>query len=329
KFLNKKLILHHPTLNKIKKYFQKIKFQMPSVNKKQAYFPENSIILENQNGTAPGCIIEEQNRIFVVLPGPPRELIPMFENVINFLKKKIKGPRLYVRQLKCLGLGESAIAEKIKKFLNLTNPYIATYAKQDCILIKIMYRSESEKKALPAINSFKKKIKKILGNIVFTDDDKNIEDVVAELLISKNETIAIAESCTGGLVTSKLVNYPGISKVLVEAVVVYSNISKIRRLGVKEKTIIKHGAVSKQTAKEMALGIKNTASADIGISITGIAGPAGGSKTKPVGLVYFGLAIQNKVFTYKYIFNGNRQTIRQRAALTILNILRLHLLEAN
>ena len=192
-----------------------------------------------------------------------------------------------------------------------------------------MYRSESEKKALPAINSFKKKIKKILGNIVFTDDDKNIEDVVAELLISKNETIAIAESCTGGLVTSKLVNYPGISKVLVEAVVVYSNISKIRRLGVKEKTIIKHGAVSKQTAKEMALGIKNTASADIGISITGIAGPAGGSKTKPVGLVYFGLAIQNKVFTYKYIFNGNRQTIRQRAALTILNILRLHLLEAN
>lgn len=328
KFFNKKLLLHQESLDIIKGYFHRSNRPMSKGNEKQAYIPEGATILPNPNGTAPGCIIEENNKILVMLPGPPKEMVPMFENsVVSYLQKFSDGV-LVSKVLRVSGLGESAMAERVEDIMeSQTNPTIAPYAKDNEAILRITSKGSSKKEAEALIAPVEKAVRERLGDNVYAEGETSLEAVVGEMLVKRNLTIATAESCTGGLLAGALINYPGISSVFLEGIITYSNEAKMKRLGVKAETLAKYGAVSEETAKEMAEGIAKAANTDIGISVTGIAGPGGGTEEKPVGLVYVGLYIQGKVQVKKLDLFGDRQKIRQRTVVNALDWLRRELLE--
>lgn len=328
KFFNQTPILHKPSLQNIEKYFKKMNIDISNSNKKQAYFPENAIVLENKNGTAPGAILKNNNKTIIILPGPPKEMKPMFEEFVKpYLQDKTKSV-LVSKNLKILGMGESLVEKKLIDIIKeQNNPTIAPYVKEGEVSLRITAKAQTKNEASSLIEPLVDKIKERLGNCIYAVGDINLEDVIANMLIDRNMTISVAESCTGGMVSSTLINYPGISKVFVEGCVTYSNEAKIERLGVKKETLDKYGAVSEETAKEMAYGIASKFNTNIGISTTGIAGPDGGSEKKPVGLVYMGIYINGKTYAIGQIFNGDRQMIRLRTTKTILNELRLKLLE--
>lgn len=326
-YFNKRLILHEESLNYIKSYFSKMNRPMSSGNEKQAYLPEGGIILKNDNGTAPGCIIEENNQILVMLPGPPREMAPMFENYVVPYFQKFSDGVLVSKVLRVAGLGESAMAEKVEDIMeSQTNPTIAPYAKDNEAILRITSKGSTKEEAEALIVPVEKAIRERLEINVYGEGDTTLEAVVGEMLVKENLTIATAESCTGGLLAGTLINYPGISSVFLEGAITYSNEAKMKRLGVKEETLAAFGAVSEQTAAEMAEGIAKAAGTDIGISVTGIAGPGGGTEEKPVGLVYVGLYLKEKVKVKKLNLSGDRQKIRQRTVVSALDWLRRELL---
>lgn len=329
-FFNKKSILHKEELEKIKKYFIKENLPLNEGNKKQAYFPEGAIILNNNFGTAPGCILEENNKVLINLPGPPREMVPMFKSyVVPYLKRFVTGT-IYSKTLRVCGLAEGHMEDKIKDIIeNGNNPTIAPYAKTAEVVLRITSKAETKEEAKEKIIPVENRIRKILGDNIYAEGNATMEEVVAKILIEKNLTISTAESCTGGLIASKLINYPGISCVFKEGAVTYSNESKVKRLGVLEETLNKYGAVSEQVAMEMAQGISKTSKTDIGISITGIAGPDGGTCEKPVGLVYVGLYLNGKCKAKKLNINGDRERVRQVAAIRALDWLRRELINLN
>ena len=225
--------------------------------------------------------------------------------------------------IKILGIGESAVAEEVKDLMeSQTNPTIAPYAKEVGVMLRVTAKAENEEEALKLIIPIEEEIKRRLGDNVYTTEDITIEDVVCKLLINQKLTISTAESCTGGMIASTLINYPGISEVLLEGAVTYSNEAKHNRLGVRNETLDKYGAVSEETAREMAIGIAKTAGTDVSIVTTGIAGPGGGTEEKPVGLVYVGVYVQGEVTVQKCIFNGNRSRVRLQATMTGLDMLR-------
>jgi nicotinamide-nucleotide amidase len=230
--------------------------------------------------------------------------------------------------IKILGIGESAVADELKDLMDTqTNPTIAPYAKEVGVMLRVTAKADNEEAAIKLITPIEDKIKERLGDNVYATEDIAIEDVVARLLIERNLTISTAESCTGGMIASTLINYPGISEVLLEGAVTYSNEAKHNRLGVKNETLDKYGAVSEETAREMAIGIAKTAKTDVSIVTTGIAGPGGGTEEKPVGLVYVGVYVQGEIKIQRCIFNGNRSRIRLQATMTGLDMLRRILIE--
>ena len=299
-------------------------------NKKQAYFPKEAKILPNPNGTAPGCMMEKDNKVIVVLPGPPREMKPMYD---NYVRKYLLAKTDYIiesKSIRIIGVGESAIEDRLLDLIDIqTNPTIATYAKDYECTVRLTAKAKSKEEAEELTKPIENEIKSRFKESVYAVGETTIEDEVAKILVNNNLTIGVAESCTGGMVSSNLINYPGISSVFMEGCVTYSNDAKIKTLGVKEDTLEIFGAVSEECAKEMAEGVARRYSTNIGLSTTGIAGPEGGSEEKPVGLVYFGIYINGKIVTKKYIFNGDRQRIRYIACKTILNDLRLELLKNN
>lgn len=324
KYFNQELKLHKPSLNKIEKYFEKLNIELSENNKKQAYFPKESIILENNNGTAPGVILKKENKTIVILPGPPREMKLMFEQSVIPYLKKYTDSILVSKTLRTFGIGESLLEEKIIDIIKeQSNPTVAPYAKESEAILRITAKSKTEERANELIDSMVEKIKVRVGEFIYGEGETSLEEEVSKLIVEKDMTIAVAESCTGGLVSSSLINYPGISSVFIEGCITYSNESKISRLGVKKETLDKYGAVSEETAKEMAEGIAKSFNTNIGISTTGIAGPEGGSENKPVGLVYIGIYINGETTVKKFIFNGDRQGIRLRATKNLLNELRL------
>lgn len=328
-YFSKKMVLDQESLNKLNSYFIKNgKGELKGNNIKQAYFPEGSLILPNNHGTAPGCVIEENNKILIVLPGPPREMKPMFEDsVVPFLKKYSKGI-LKSKVLRICGIGEGIMAEKISDIINDSiNPTVAPYAKEWEVTLRITSKANTEEEASKLIEPVEREIRKRLGENIYGEDETSLEEVIAELLLSKNLTISTAESCTGGLIASRLVDYPGVSSVFLEGAVTYSNEAKIDRLKVKKETLENFGAVSEETAREMAEGIAKTAGTDIGLSTTGIAGPGGGTPEKPVGLVYVGLCINGNVQVKKLELSGNREMIRRRTAIAALDWLRRELVK--
>lgn len=311
------------------------KDKVPKNNIRQAMFPKEAKIIKNNHGTAPGAIFIKENKKIIVMPGPPREMKAMFiEQIFPILKRQSEN--VFVsKYLRFFGIGESGLEMQIKDILdNQSNPTVALYAKESEVLIRITASSKSKEESEKMISEKIKEISKICGEYIYLIGDDSIsstqtelDNVVAKLLIEREKTISVAESCTGGLVASSLINYPGVSKALLEGCVTYSNEAKMSRLGVKKETLEKFGAVSPQTAEEMAMGVANSLNADIGISTTGIAGPDGGTEEKPVGLVYFGIYYEGKTFSVKRIFSGDRRKVRERATKEALNQVRLLLLE--
>lgn len=327
KYFNKKLVFNEESMDSINKYFNKLGVEQTENNKKQAFFPENCIILKNNNGTAPGCIIEENNKILIMMPGPPREMTLMFESyVVPYLESK-QNCVLVSKVLRISDIGEAKMETLVKDLIDKQeNPTIAPYAKNNESILRITARAENNEKAQSMLQPIIKAIKERLGNSIYGEDDDTLEGVVAKIMIGKNMTISTAESCTGGLLSSTIINYSGISQVFMEGVVTYSNEAKIKRLGVKKETLDKYGAVSSQTAAEMAEGIAKLSSTNIGLSTTGIAGPDGGTKEKPVGLVYIGMYINGNVSTKELHLAGNREKIRNKIVSLLLDWLRKELL---
>ena len=327
KYLNLKMKFHEEYWQKIIEIHNIMKRVHTENNKKQAYFPENSIIVPNKYGTAPGCIIKKDNKTIIIMPGPPKEMKPMFENHIKPYLLKDNKKIIKSKVIRIIGVGESKIENDLLDLIEKqVNPTIATYAKDGECTVRITAKSntveEVEKLILPVCEEIKNRFKEK----VYAEGETTIEEVVAKMLVENNLKIAVAESCTGGMVSSALIDYPGISSVFMEGCVTYSNEAKVMSLGVKEETLNTVGAVSEECAKEMAEGVAKRHNTNIGLSTTGIAGPQGGTTEKPVGLVYMGITINNKTIVKKYIFNGDRQQIRSRACKTLLNDLRLELL---
>lgn len=327
KYFNKKLILDEQSMELLNKRFELMGIEATKNNIKQAYFPEGSKIIKNDNGTAPGCIIEENNKVLIMLPGPPKEMKPMFENyIVPYLKSK-QDSVLVSKVLRVSSIGESKMETLVKDLIDKqNNPTIAPYAKDNESMLRITARAVNEIEALKLIEPVIKAIKERLGDNIYGEDEDSLESVLAQLLIKKNMTIAVAESCTGGLLSATLVNYAGISKVFMDGVVTYSNEAKMKRLGVRGDTLDKYGAVSSQVATEMAEGIAKTANTNIGLSTTGIAGPDGGTLEKPIGLVYIGMYLNGVTKTKQLNLVGSREKIRNKTVAVILDWLRRELL---
>ena len=327
KLFNQELVFHEESWCEIEAYFNKLGKVPTENNKKQAYFPKEAIVLKNNNGTAPGAILKKDNKTVIVLPGPPREMKPMFEESVKPYLQYLTDDILVSKTLRFYGIGESSLENAIIDIINeQSNPTVAPYAKDTEVTLRITAKAISEEVAMDLINPVIDKIEDRVGQYIYSQGESTLEDTVAEMLVNKNLTISVAESCTGGMVSSNLINYPGISSVFMEGCITYSNEAKMKSLGVKKETLDKFGAVSEETAREMAEGIARRYNTNIGISTTGIAGPEGGTKEKPVGLVYFGIYINGKIKAKRYIFNGSRQQVRLRATKTILNDLRLELI---
>ncbi len=324
----KKLVIHEESLNKIKDYFSRLGRQMTPNNEKQAYMPEGCIVLKNKNGTAPGCIIEMGEKVVVMLPGPPIEMKPMFlDYVMPYFKNK-GDYSLESVILRIFGIGESAMETKIIDLIDgQTNPTIATYAKEGEVTIRVtasVQKGESAEQILmPVVNEIKKRT----GESLYSVKDETLDSVAAGLLLKNNITIATAESCTGGLISEMLTDIPGISRVFMGGAVTYSNEAKMEYLGVQEQTLQAHGAVSRETAAEMAEGIRKRLKTDIGISVTGIAGPGGGTAEKPVGLVYIGLSGDSGTIVKELRLSGNRKKVRTITALNVFDLIRRHILK--
>ena len=303
--------------------------RITSNNYKQALIPEGALVLDNHNGTAPGLILEKDGKIAILLPGPPVELKPMFtEEVYPYLRKK-QPEIIYSQVVKICGIGESQVAEDIQDMIQAqTNPTIAPYAKVGEVHLRITAKASDEKEGKKLIKPVVRELKRRFGrNIFATEAEKTLEEAVVDMLRDQQLTLALAESCTGGEISARIVNVPGASQVFTHGFVTYSNRAKRKCLGVKKATLKLEGAVSAKCAKEMAKGGCNAAEADICLSITGLAGPDGGTKETPVGTVFMGCCYNGKVVTREFHFTGNRTKIRQQATAHALAFLRECMME--
>ncbi|WP_088225355.1 competence/damage-inducible protein A [Desulfosporosinus sp. FKB] len=331
KVLNLEMEFDQSSFNNIKEFFGRRKAPMPSSNEKQAYFPKGSKILPNPIGTAPGAIIEKDGKTVIILPGPPFEMQPMFEHYALPELQRIIGPdseRMNERVLKVFGIGESAIEEVLSDLMHLPKLSMALLAKRAEMHIRLVTRGTeaTSQEALDSLNQAEDEIRKRLGDKVFGRDQETMIGIVGQTLKKNHLTISTAESCTGGLLGAALTQEPGSSEFYLGGVVSYSNSLKQQLLGVNEKTLQEFGAVSEETAREMAEGIRRKSGSDLAISATGIAGPDGGSDLKPVGLVYIGFASAEKVYAKKFQFYGERESVRQLTVQAALNEIRQQML---
>jgi nicotinamide-nucleotide amidase len=327
--LGLEMTLDNYSLERIKGYFAARKREMPKSNKKQAYFPEGAKILPNNYGTAPGAIISKDDKTVVILPGPPFEMQPMFEEYVIAELKRIIGTDSKVmktRILKVFGMTESAIEEVLGELTHSVNPSITLLAKQAEIHIRLAARNADEQVAEKALDAVESRIRSRLGTKVFAKNEETMVGIVGKALKSRGLKIATAESCTGGLIGAALTREAGSSEFYLGGVVSYANSVKEGLLGVKASTLQAVGAVSQEVAKEMAAGVLTLSGADIAISVTGLAGPDGGSDLKPVGLVYIGFASAKGVEARKFQFYGGRDTIRQLSVTAALNWVRQYML---
>ncbi len=318
------------TEERLKEYYrERNKEDLPESNWKQAVIPEGAVVFDNENGTAPGLAIEQDGKTVILVPGPPNELYPMMENQIcPYLQKKNEDVILS-QMVKICGFGESKVEEMILDLIDKqTNPTLATYAKQGEVHLRVTARAASEEEARKLLKPMVKEIKKRFGEAVYTTDEKEtLTDVVVKLLKKHELTVTTAESCTGGLLAGTLVGVPGVSEVFREGFVTYSNKAKRKLLDVSKSTLKKYGAVSAQTAKEMAKGGVFATDSDICVAITGLAGPDGATPEKPIGLVYIACYMNDRVHVEEFRFKGDRQKIRERSVVQALDVLRRSILE--
>jgi nicotinamide-nucleotide amidase len=326
--LGRRLLLDETVLAEIRQRFQSFGASMPERNSRQAMVIEDAEVLPNPNGTAPGMFIDHHGTAIVLLPGPPREMRPMFEDhVVERLTARAGGLRVVRRLLRVAGIGESAVDEKIAPiYTQYDNPVTTILFNQSEIEIHLCARGRTEKEANELLDRLSAQLEERLGNAVFSFAGETMEQVVGLKLALGGYTLSVAESCTGGLLAQRITEVPGSSKYFIEGVVAYSNEAKTRSVGVEPMLLLEHGAVSAPVAEAMAEGIRKRAETDFGLSITGIAGPGGGTDEKPVGTVFIALANEIKTEHRKLNLPGDRQLIRWRSSQAALDLLRRRLL---
>jgi nicotinamide-nucleotide amidase len=326
--LGRRLLLDEAVLAEIRLRFKNFGVAMPERNSRQAMVIEDAEVLPNPNGTAPGMFIEHQGTAIVLLPGPPREMRPMFENHVSTkLAGRVGSFRVMRRLLRVAGLGESAVDEKIAPiYTQYDNPQTTILFNQSEIEIHLTARGRTEAEADALLDRLSGQIEERLGNAVFSFAGETMEEVVGLKLSVGGYTVSVAESCTGGLIAQRLTDVPGSSKYFIEGVVAYANDAKTRDLDVEPVLLLEHGAVSAPVAEAMAEGIRKRAGTDFGLSVTGIAGPGGGTEEKPVGLVYIALADEVKTEHRKLQLPGDRNLVRWRASQAALDLLRRRLI---
>ncbi len=316
-------------LSEIERHFTRLNRVMQDNNKKQAFVPYGSTLFLNKHGTAPGVMIDYHGKKVVILPGPPRELRPMFTEYLTPILEDMTNQTLNSKTLHVYGVGESSVETMIGDIVRQENPTVALYAKDYEVHIRVTElacKTNGEDRLVKTDETIEKLIK-ILGDSVYTTEDQPLEQVVVDLLKQKGLKLAVAESCTGGTLAGRITAVSGSSSVFDCGVVSYSNEIKQKVLGVSADTLKKHGAVSDEVAKEMAVGVLRLSGSDIGVSVTGIAGPDGGTKDKPVGTVHIGVATKDGVTARKFLFGYNRinerELIRTHSVMRALNEVRL------
>lgn len=318
------------TRKRIEQYFKNgIYKEIPENNWKQAIVPAGAIVLDNDNGIAPGLILEKYGKSAILLPGPPNELYPLFMNQVFPYLQKLQPDVIRSQMVKICGMGESQVEDKLLDLIDRqNNPTIATYAKTGEVHVRVTAKAADEEEARKLIKPVVKEIRNRLGDYVYsTREEETLEMAVVRLLEKYQLTVTTAESCTGGLLAGRIVNVPGASEVFHEGFITYANKAKRKILDVSKGTLKKYGAVSEQTAKEMATGGVFATDCDACVAVTGIAGPDGGTPEKPVGLVYIATYMKDKVNVKEYQFKGNREKIREQAVVKALDLLRRSILD--
>ncbi len=318
--------LHQPSMDALMSYMSRLGREVTPNNLKQAYFPEHSIIMPNLCGTAPGCIVEQDNKAVAVLPGPPREMKDMFDRQLAPYLARRSGMHIESKFLRIFGIGESTLETMLLDLFHSANPTLALYCGAGEVQARISARAESVEQALALIEPLEKEILSRVGNAFYGYGvDNSMPNAVLELLKSRGETVCFAESCTGGRVAASMIDSPGASDVIKESYITYSDDVKMRVLGVNPDTLANFTAVSAECAREMAEGAKKISGADWAVSVTGVAGPDGGTILTPVGTVFVGVAGPEGTKVNEFHFRGNRDWIRTLACSNALNLLRLNI----
>ena len=320
KAMGERIVVSDMAMEALKSHYRKSERPMTENNLKQAYMPESAEVLPNDQGTAPGFWLEKDGKIIVSMPGPPREMTNMFSKEVMPRLRSLQDSVIHYRILRTFGLGESKMETVLLPLIDeQTDPTIATYAKEGECSLRIASKRATLQEAKKAVDDMSQRVMDIIGEYVYSQDNEDLKDVVGRLLISKNITVSCAESCTGGLFAGTLTDIPGISCVFDRGIVTYSNKAKMEELGVKEDTLETFGAVSSQTAAEMAQGLADQTGSDLCISVTGMAGPDGGSLQKPVGTAYVGIRWKGNTEIIKIQRrNVNRKWNRNYAVLSML-----------
>ncbi|MFA6439043.1 MAG: competence/damage-inducible protein A [Bacteriovoracaceae bacterium] len=326
------LVMHEPTLEHINTIAQRRNIAMIQSNIDQALVPRACTVIPNPVGTAPGMMFERENKYFFVLPGVPYEMKEMIDQwILPFLQQKHTGLVVRHRTLKTTGIGESMLANEIGDVDAVIGTdgttTLAFLPNPMGTKLRITVKDPSAQSAEKKINQAEKVLRSKIGKYVYSDDEKDLEDVIGVLLKERSLTLSTAESCTGGLLAHRITNIPGCSEYFLGGFVTYHNRLKMEELGVPESMIADHGAVSKEVAEALATGARSTAAADLALSTTGIAGPTGGTPEKPVGLCWIGYSDANSTFALKFNFGDNRTRFKDRATQAALELLRRKLLK--
>lgn len=330
KACGQKLVEDQEALRRLKEYFTSLHRPMTENNLKQAMVPENCTVLYNENGTAPGMVIHaEEGKKVILLPGPPSELLPMFHSQVEPILQRMEPGILYSKVVKIDCMGESSVETEILDLIEKqSNPTVAPYAKLGEVHLRVTAKADTEEEAKELVKPTVDELKKRFGHKIYTtEEDTTLEEVLVKELYQRNYTIAAAESCTAGMFIARLVNVPGASDVLNESFITYSNEAKMKYLGVQEETLKSVGAVSEETAKQMAEGVAKAASANVGVGITGLAGPGGETPEKKAGLVYIAVSVNGKTTIKKHQSKGDRQKVREVAVSRAMTMVRLALEE--
>ncbi len=319
----KKMALHQPSLDRIKGFFQTIGREMTPNNEKQAWLPEGCTVFVNEWGTAPGCAFEAYGKHVLMLPGPPRECNPMWKECAMPYLYKLAGGCIVSRNIRVFGLGESNMEAILHDMMEQSkNPTIAPYAKTSECFARVTAKADTPAECEKLLEPVVEKICGLLGDDVYGVDVDSLEQVVGDGLRQRGMTLAVAESCTGGLLSKRITDVPGCSDYYLGGVCSYANEVKMNLLGVKKETLDTLGAVSSEVAEQMAEGVAKALGADVGVGITGVAGPGGGTEEKPVGLVYISVWHKGQHFTRKMKAANGRDRIRMQAASTALDLIR-------
>ena len=324
------LVMHKDILESIEKRVLSYRTVMTDNNRKQAEMPSRCRVFYNDAGTAPGFALDrvnpqcpEKKQWIACMPGPPSEMMRMFEKSVMPWLEELSEGALYYRELRTFGIGESALETSLLPVIDgQTDPTVATYAKTGECSVRIASKRKTREEAKEAVEEMINRVMELVGDYVYSTHGEDYPSMVGRLLIERGITVSCAESCTGGKFAAALTDISGISQVFDRGIVTYSNAAKIQELGVKSETLAEHGAVSEETAKEMAVGIRRVSGSYIGISVTGIAGPDGGTDEKPVGLVYIGLAWGDEVICRKISRNiKDRDGNRTNAMLSMFDMI--------